>query len=244
MRGHAFGKKLERSDAFANGSAWPGGSEETVGKLQSAELFAAHAPMRRRLCEQHPGRLEPTPRWKALRLMPGAIEEHWPAFRAALAAPDQPTPVYLALQAIVRREVGASLFTLMTFDAPTGLSRRIHSSHLRDYPVSGMKPLSVGLWSRTVVEERRTFVANTIEAIAEVFPDHELIASLGCGSVVNLPVVFNDAVIGVANALDAPGHYAPQRVERIERLAPLVTIALLAARVAAPTFEPSRDDRA
>ena len=124
------------------------------------------------------------------RLMADMIEDHWPAFRAALAQPDQPAPVFLALEAIVRQEVGARLFTLMSFDSPAGLSRRIHSSHPREYPVSGTKPLSVGLWSRTVVEEHRTFVANTIETIAEVFPDSELIASLGCGSVVNLPVVF------------------------------------------------------
>jgi hypothetical protein len=176
--------------------------------------------------------------------MPDMMERQWPAFRAALAAPDQPPPVFVALQAIVGQEVGARLFTLMTFDAPTGLSRRIHSSHPREYPVAGLKPVPVGLWSRTVIEERKTFVANSIEAIAEVFPDHELIRSLGCGSVVNLPVVFNGMVIGVANALDTFGHYTPERVERMERLAPFVMIALLAARVAAPKFEPSRDDRA
>jgi hypothetical protein len=131
----------------------------------------------------------------------------------------------------------------MTFDARTGLSRRVHSSHPREYPVSGSKPLSAGLWSHTVVDERRTFVANTIEAIAEVFPDHELIRSLGCGSVVNLPVAFSGGVIGTANALDAPGHYTPQRVERIERLSPFVTVALLAARLAGQGSEPLRKDR-
>jgi hypothetical protein len=83
------------------------------------------------------------------------MERQWPAFRAALAAPGQPPPVFVALQAIVGHEVGARLFTLMTFDAPTGLSCRIHSSHPREYPVAGLKPLSVGLWSRTVIEERK-----------------------------------------------------------------------------------------
>src|SRR5262249_19357587 len=134
-------------------------------------------------------------------------------------------------------------FTLMTFDAPSGLSRRVHSSHPREYPVSGSKPLSMGLWSRIVIDERRAFVANTIEAIAEVFPDHELIHSLGCGSVVNLPVVFSGEVIGAANALDAPGHYTPERVERIERLSPFVSMALLAARLAEQSSERSKEDR-
>jgi hypothetical protein len=170
------------------------------------------------------------------------MNETWLTFLAALAAPNQPAPICLALQTIIRDEVGARLFTLMTFDAQTGLSRRVHSSHPREYPPSGFKPLSVGLWSRTVMDERRTFVANSIEAIAEVFPDHELIRSLGCGSVVNLPVVFSGGVIGTANALDAPGHYTPERIERIARLAPFVTIALLAARLGGPGAEPPKED--
>jgi len=171
------------------------------------------------------------------------MNERWPTFLAALAAPGQPAPVFLALETIIREEVGAKLFTLMTFDARTGLSRRVHSSHPREYPVSGLKPLSVGVWSRTVIDERRTFVANTIEAIAEVFPDHELIRSLDCGSVVNLPVVLSGEVVGAANALDAAGHYTPERVARLERLSPFVTLALLAARLAGQGAEPPKEDR-
>jgi hypothetical protein len=171
------------------------------------------------------------------------MNETWRTFLAALAVPNQPVPIFLALQSVVREEVGAKLFTLMTFDARTGFSRRVHSSHPQEYPVSGSKPLSVGLWSRTVIDARKTFVANTLEAIAEVFPDHELIRSLGCGSVVNLPAVFSGMVIGMENALDGPGHYTPERVERIERLSPFVTIALLAARLAWPGSEPQGEER-
>jgi GAF domain-containing protein len=171
------------------------------------------------------------------------MNERWRTFLAALAAPGQPAPVFLALETVIREEVGAKLFTLMMFDARNGVSRRVHSSHPQEYPVSGLKPLSAGVWSRTVIDERRTFVANTIEAIAEVFPDHGLIASLGCGSVVNLPVVFSGEVVGAANALDAPDHYSPERVERLERLSPFVAIALLAARLVGQGAEPSKEDR-
>ncbi len=132
----------------------------------------------------------------------------------------------------------ARLFTVMTFDAQTGMSQRVHSSHPKEYPVAGAKPLSVGLWSRTVIEERRTFVANTIEAIAEVFPDYELIRSLGCESVVNLPVVFDGGVIGTVNMLDRPGHYTPERVAKVERLAPFACMALLAARLVSADKDP------
>jgi hypothetical protein len=160
------------------------------------------------------------------------MERNWPTFLAALAAREQPRATLLALQTLFRQEVGARLFTVMTFDAATGLSQRIHSSHPKEYPVSGVKPLSQGLWSRTVIDERRLFVANSIAAIAEVFPDHELIRSLGCESVVNLPVVFAGAVIGAVNLLDAPGYYTPERVVRIEGLSPFAAAALLAALLA------------
>jgi GAF domain-containing protein len=161
------------------------------------------------------------------------MERNWSTFIAALAAEEQPRATLLALQALFRQQVGAKLFTVMTFDAATGLSQRVHSSHPNDYPVSGVKPLSVGLWSRTVIDERRIFVANSIEAIAEVFPDHELIRSLGCESVVNLPVVFAGAVIGTVNLLDAPGYYTQGRIARVEDLSPFAAAALLAARAAA-----------
>jgi hypothetical protein len=173
-----------------------------------------------------------------------AGRRNWPTFLGALAAREQPQATLLALQTLFRQEVGARLFTVMTFDAPTGLSQRVHSSHPEEYPVSGVKPLSRGLWSRTVIDERETFVANSIEAIAEVFPDHELIRSLGCESVVNLPVVFADAVIGTVNCLDARGYYTPERVAKVEGLAPFAAMALIIASVDAITDRFGRVQRA
>ncbi|HEV3042839.1 MAG TPA: GAF domain-containing protein [Roseiarcus sp.] len=169
-------------------------------------------------------------------------ERIWPNFLAALAAGKQPAATLAALQDIFREEVGAKLFTVLTFDAATGLSQRVHTSHPKEYPLSGVKPLSVGLWSRTVIDERKTFVANRIEAIAEVFPDHELIRSLGCESVVNLPVVFADTVIGTVNILDVAGYYTPDRLVKIERLSPFAATALIATRLAERAGEAAKDD--
>lgn len=154
----------------------------------------------------------------------------WKLFLSALAAPDQPREAFSALQSLFQARVGARLFTVMDYDAVTGLAQRAHTSHPDEYPVSGRKPLSVGLWSRTVVDERRCFVANTIEAIAEVFPDHELIRALGCESVVNLPVTFAGELIGTVNLLYARGHYTPARIAEIESMAPFATAGLLALR--------------
>jgi hypothetical protein len=170
------------------------------------------------------------------------MDPFWPTFLAALAARGQPGTTLLSLQTLFRQEVGAKLFTVMTFDPLTGQSQRVHSSHPKEYPVSGGKPLPTGLWSRTVIEERKMFVANTIEAIAGVFPD-ELIRSLGCESAVNLPVAFADAVIGTVNLLDVSGHYTPDRIAKIESLSPFAAAGLLAARLAGTGRAAVKDDR-
>lgn len=121
-----------------------------------------------------------------------------------------------ALEELAGAVVGHRLFTVMTVDMTAGLARRAYSSHPREYPVSGTKPIHRDAWFDIVHQERRSFVANTIDAIAEVFPDHALIASLGCGSVINLPVVLEGDLVATLNLLDAAGHYTPERVAAAE----------------------------
>ena len=130
----------------------------------------------------------------------------------------QPETAFAALEALVRKVVGAKLFTVMTSDTREKLSERIYSNMPEAYPVSGTKPYNETHWSEIALTQKRTFVANTIEDIAEVFDDHELIRSLGCESVINVPVVVDGAVIGTLNCLDAAGHYTEERVQAAEAL--------------------------
>jgi GAF domain-containing protein len=53
---------------------------------------------------------------------------------------------------------------------------------------------------------------NSLDHIARVFPDHALIASLGCQSSLNLPIVVGGSVIGTINQLHEAGFYTPERV--------------------------------
>jgi hypothetical protein len=119
-----------------------------------------------------------------------------------------------ALEDLAAAVVGVKLFTVMTTDMAAGVSRRAYSSMPADYPTSGTKPLrgNTGDWFETVFNQRRTFVANSIEDIAKVFPDHELIAALGCGSVVNLPIVLEGNLVAAINLLAEAGHYTSDRV--------------------------------
>lgn len=130
----------------------------------------------------------------------------------------QPETAFAALEALVRKVVGVKLFTVMTSDTREKISERIYSNMPEAYPVSGTKPYNETHWSEIALTQKRTFVANTIEDIAKVFDDHELIRSLGCESVINVPIVVDGAVIGTLNCLDAAGHYTEERVQAAEAL--------------------------
>lgn len=139
-------------------------------------------------------------------------------FTRTLATARDPQEAFAALARLTEEIVGVKLFTIMTHDAETREASRIYSNMADAYPVSGRKPANETDWSRQVMGERRTFVANDIEAIAEVFYDHELIKSLGCESVINVPVIVCDRVLGTINCLHEAGYYTPERVKAAEAL--------------------------
>jgi hypothetical protein len=124
--------------------------------------------------------------------------------------------VWNALRILSQAVVGHRLFTVMTVDMEAGLARRAYSDHPVEYPVSGTKAIHRDRWFDVVHGEKRSFIANTIEDIAEVFPDYELIASLGCGSVMNLPVVLKGELVATINMLHAAQHYTAERVALAE----------------------------
>ncbi len=152
-------------------------------------------------------------------------------FATALADPEQPRAVFAALQALSANRVQHRLFTLMTLDPDAGLARRAWSSDPVAYPVSGAKPIQDNDWSRAVLGRRETWVMNSIDHIAQHFPDHELIASLGCAACLNLPVAVAGQVLGTVNILGPAGHFTPERVAAAETLRlPAAAAFLLAAR--------------
>lgn len=149
-------------------------------------------------------------------------------FETELAAATAPDTAFAALHRLADALVGARLFTVMTIDAEAGLARRAYTSHPEDYPATGTKPIEQNAWYRVVSVEGRPFVANTIEEIAEVFPDHSVIASLGCASVINLPVILAGRFAGTINLLDAAGHFTPERQTIARRDLTLPAMAALA----------------
>ena len=141
------------------------------------------------------------------------------SFTRAIEAPGAgPQAAFEALCRLAQQSVGAKLFTVTLQDRASGGSRRAFSNMPQAYPVSGTKPADRTDWSRQVLVEKRTFVANDIDSIAAVFPDHALIRSLGCESVINVPIVIAGEVLGTINCLHEAGFYTSERVTASEGL--------------------------
>lgn len=137
------------------------------------------------------------------------------AFDRALGAATEPDAPFDALHALTRTVVGVRLFTVMTVDMDRMLARRAYSSDPENYPCSGTKPVEMNSWFEVVHTRREMFVANTLAEIAKVFPDHALIGSLGCGSVVNLPIELGGQLAATMNILDREHHYTPERTSAV-----------------------------
>ena len=146
-------------------------------------------------------------------------------FTAALAAATDPIAPLAALHQLVCDTVGAQLVTVTSVEDQGRLARRSYSSHPVEYPVSGIKIVEPSRWNDIVLVGRQSFVANSLAEIAEVFPDHQQIGSMGLGSVVNMPVILRGQIGTTLNLLDAPGYYTPDRVAFITRRLTLPTMA-------------------
>ena len=146
------------------------------------------------------------------------IDNHMLEFYRAASTAANVEAVHHALEDMTRSLIGVRLFTLMTFDREAGLARRCYSNMPDAYPCSGTKPVDSDRWSEQVLNGKQSFVANDIEGIADVFSDHELIASLGCESVLNVPVVIAGTVLGTINCLHESGFYTSEKVAASEAL--------------------------
>ena len=150
-------------------------------------------------------------------------------FDRALAQDRAAEAPWRALQALTEAVVGVKLFTTMTVDEAKQTARREFTNDPVTYPTSGTKPIHYDSWYEIVHVQRRPFIANTIADIATVFPDHETIWSLGCGSVVNLPVEIGGALLGTVNMLHEEHYYTPDRVAQTVHLRLPAKAAFLAA---------------
>ncbi len=110
---------------------------------------------------------------------------HLRAVAEVVRRPDQPRATFAALDRAFAAVLGHKLFTVLRYHEDTGESERLYTNQPAAYPVGGRKSLNPTPWTQHVLRDQRPYLGLTHADIRAVFFDHELIASLGCGSVLN-----------------------------------------------------------
>jgi hypothetical protein len=154
--------------------------------------------------------------------------ENFGALLPVLEKAGQPDATFRALDELTQRLVGHQLFTLLYRDGDE--VARVYSSRPAEYPVSGRKRMGPTPWGDLVLNRCQPYLGRDKAAIRWAFFDHELIESMGLGSTINLPVVYDGMCIGTINMLDSEHHYRDEHVQRVAPLAPLLIPAFLEAR--------------
>ena len=150
------------------------------------------------------------------------------AVATAQGKEDQPGTLFAALDQALKSAIGHKLFTILTYDGETGEAARIYSNLPGPYPTGGRKRLAPGPWTEAVLDRGEAYIGRTDADLRAVFPDHELIASLGCASVLNMPVRWRGRTLGSLNLLHEAHWYGEDDIAASLPFAQLALPALLA----------------
>lgn len=140
------------------------------------------------------------------------------------------------VKAEIEQSIGVTLFTVLAWHAASGSLLRVHTNVPSANPVGSRKTNEVSdTWRTRVVERQETFFGPDRTSVREVFADWEAIERLGCGTVINVPVLFDGITVGVVNLLAPEGTYTPGSVAVAASIvgANERTLAALITRVAA-----------
>jgi hypothetical protein len=150
------------------------------------------------------------------------------ALIGAQAEKDQPGAMFRALDDALAAAPGHILFTVLLHHPRQRESERFYTNMPDAYPVGGRKPVTDSPWMQRVVHGGQPYIGRTREDIRDVFFDYELIWSLGCESVLNMPVRWAGETLGTLNLLHRAGHYTEADLPQVRLMAGLAVPAFLA----------------
>lgn len=121
--------------------------------------------------------------------------------------------VWAYANTVLAETIGHRLFTVLAYAGDSGLVRRVYSNQPVAYPVSGTKLMGVTPWGELVLKGGKPYIGKSAADIRWAFPDHELIASLGLESTLNLPLRSGGRVLGTLNLLHEADYYRPEQLQ-------------------------------
>ncbi|MGI4982216.1 MAG: GAF domain-containing protein [Janthinobacterium lividum] len=124
-----------------------------------------------------------------------------------LRDPRQPGELFGAVETLTARVIGHRLFTIMAFDPATFEVERLYSNRPDLYPPGGRKKKGKTVWGEHVLVQRKVFRATTNEGIRRHFDDHQKLAEMGLGAILNIPIAYDGRCLGTMNLTHVGGWY-------------------------------------
>jgi len=146
---------------------------------------------------------------------------------AAHAELDQPGATFRAVDAALAEAPGHILFTVLVHHPALKQSERFYTNQPAAYPVGGRKPVTDSAWMQRVIHGGEPYIGRSQADIAEHFFDHALIHSLGCDSILNMPVRWRGETMGTLNLCHRDAYYSEGHLPRVKLIAQLALPALL-----------------
>ena len=125
---------------------------------------------------------------------------------------------YKKIDKIVHSLIGHKLITFTVIDEKLKFCERVYSNNNKIYPILGQKKMPKNIWSTKVLKNKQHFICKSKQEIKKIFFDYEIIFSLGCGSIINLLILFQGKPIGTVNILNKENHYSDKDLKKIDFL--------------------------
>ena len=146
-----------------------------------------------------------------------------------VAASADAQAAYAAVDGLAQRAIGHKLFTVMRYLPATVEVERLYSSNPAAYPPGGRKPKQGTPWGDAVLDRGEVFIAPDAAGVRAAFSDHALLAQLGIGAILNIPIRRHGRVLGTMNLSHQAGHFTSDMIEPGRVLAALLVPLLLDA---------------
>lgn len=117
----------------------------------------------------------------------------------AMREPARPERLYQVIDQAMKALVGYKLLTILQLRDER--LHRMHTSDLARYPAGGFKNIANDIWLKTMLSDGVPVISATPEIVKQRFFDHETIFAMGCGSVMNIPVLGPTGTLGSLNLL-------------------------------------------
>ena len=161
-------------------------------------------------------------------MQPSSLQDSFSGVALAHANTAQPQATFGAIDKAVAATIGHRLFTILVHHRAARESERVYTNMHEAYPVGGRKPITDSPWMRQVMEQGLPYIGRNADDLRDVFYDHELIVSLGCRSVLNIPLRWRGEALGTLNMLHEENWYGTGHVELARVFAQLAVPAVMA----------------